>query len=107
MSITPLDVQVNMAHIHDVAKSTHAKNEALIQQHLFMDHESEEESNRQKDRVQHNNESDETRMEPDAKEQGKQGSAQKHREDKESVESTENTEQYKDPNLGQTVDYTR
>ncbi|MFW6365147.1 MAG: hypothetical protein ACOC2H_01590 [Spirochaetota bacterium] len=107
MAITPIDVQVNMGHVLDVARNMQSRNEALIQQQLLMDKESEVESNKQKDTIQQNKETDETRLNTDAR--GQQGGQKRKRREASDDDSGDRVhgESYDDPNLGTRIDYTR
>ena len=108
MAVSPIDLQTNMGHMHDVAKQAQSRTENLLNQHQFLDRESELESNRHKDRVDANRESEESKMES-AKDRE---SREKNRKRKEKTSgSTEKDDQKSDrphdPSLGTNIDFTR
>ncbi|MDA3901763.1 MAG: hypothetical protein PF637_14725 [Spirochaetes bacterium] len=108
MAVSPIDLQANMGHLQDVAKQTQVRTENLINQHQFLDHQSEEASNRHKDRLDSNKESDESRMQSaKERENSEKRDAQKREHAGENNDDDDADEKPHDPSLGNNIDFTR
>jgi hypothetical protein len=107
MAISPIDVQTNMAHMHDVAKNTHAHNTAVETQHQYLDREAETESNKKKDTVHQNNESEQAKLNPDSEEKNSRHGIFKQTAVKKEEEKSDLANQIDNPALGQRVDFKR
>ncbi|MBN2433671.1 MAG: hypothetical protein JXK07_00225 [Spirochaetes bacterium] len=108
MAVSPIDLQTNMGHMHDVAKQAQSRAENLLNQHQFLDRESELESNRHKDRVDANRESDESRMESAKERESREKNKKKQDQTlKSTKKDDQDSDKPHDPLLGNNIDFTR
>lgn len=106
MALSPLDLQANLGHTHDVARVRHVENEhaSLLQHNL--DSKSVSDSQRSKDTVVNAKKSEDIPLSVHEDKQQKKNNRERQQKNKDE-EDTIKTSQVVNPSLGSHIDVTR
>lgn len=105
--VSPLDLQVNLGHVHDVAKAVQGHTNAEIAAHQTITKEAETESNKQKDTVHTTDESEQAHLElnPEGRSNREKRELEKKKKEAEKKEEKK-ANLFENPALGKNVDFT-
>lgn len=107
MSLKPIDLQSNISHMHEVAKSQQARNEAVTQQQYLRDNESAEQSKLVDSKVGENKKGEKSGIQKknDSRSGGKYSSESGQKDQKDDENNTSNENKFvEDLKLGRIID---
>lgn len=105
MSVKPIDLQVHIAQITEVARGEHARHSAILEQQQVLEKESKEKTNLQKERVEENKKADNTAIRDKEKESGRGQQGWEQRKGKDTgTGSQEDQQSGYDEKIGRIID---
>ena len=104
MTIKPIDLQINIAQMHEVSKGEQVRTEGIAEQQHLLEKESDEKSKLIQSRLDENKKAEKTIIKRE-EEKGKRGGKRKRREDKRGIEPEEKEmKTLKDTRMGRIID---
>ncbi len=83
MSIKPIDMQVNVGQMHEVAKGSQVRSDAIVEQQHVLDRESSEKSNSINSKLEENKKAERTVIKREERKERRRGEVMGRRKEKE------------------------
>lgn len=107
MTIKPIDLQTNIAHLHEIAKAEQIKSAVFIEREHSLEKDAEEEANRIRSKLEKNKHAEKTSI---MREEGYKGKKEKHlkKDNNDNNESLEGKKDFlKNEKMGLNIDVKR
>ncbi len=107
MTIKPIDLQTNIAHMHEIAKGEHGRAEALIQGQHSLEKNAEEEARRIRNKLEENKHAERTSIMREEGYRQKKGKRRLHETENNESKNEEKKGSLRDENIGLKIDVKR
>jgi hypothetical protein len=107
MTIKPIDLQTNIAHMHEIAKGEHGRGAAFIQGQHSLEKSAEEEARRIRNKLEENKHAEKTSIMRENNPKQKKGKKLLHSEDNSGKEPVTENGIFQDENIGLKIDVKR
>ncbi len=105
MSVKPIDLQVHIAQITEVARGEQARHSALLEQQHVLEKEAKDKTNLQKERVEENKRSENEPIRDNEKESGRgQKGWQKRKKSETDSRDSDTQKAHEDDTIGRIID---
>ncbi|MBN2402532.1 MAG: hypothetical protein JXN64_09030 [Spirochaetes bacterium] len=107
MTIKPIDVQTNIAHLHEIAKGEHGRSAAYIHGEHILEKNAEEEARRIRNKLEENKHAEKTLIMREERQKQKKDKGHQHEDADNNDNSEEKANLLKQTNIGLRIDVKR